>query len=553
MCRRAVVARVVAERILRGGLGLRRAVVGRNVVPVRRRCGRAIGLGAGAGGLLVTCRRLAGRAGRAVAGAAGSAPVPLQHLERDAAVARQLVEQLRLQQALGNQLEQRPRLREHAGATLRRRQVAALGGDGAQLARQRHRLGDALLEGLGAVLADEGVRIVLGRQEEESEAAGVADMRQHRLHRACRRPPPGRIAVEAEDQVLGEAQQLGHMVGGAGGAQRRHRVAHAELRQRDHVHVAFGDQDEAALADRRARLEQAVELAALQEDRRLGRVQVFRLALVQHPPAEADDLALGVADREHDAVAEAVVAALLAGLVLQDDQAGLDQLGVVVFAEGAGQAVPARRRIAQAEARGDLAGQAAALQIVDRAAAALELAAVVAAGLGEHVHQRELLLAGLGGALALARVAVVVGHGQAQLAGQILDRLDEAQAAVLHQEADRVAMHAAAEAVVGLARGADDEAGRLLAVEGAQALVVDAGLLQRHGAAHHVDDVGAGEQVLDEALGYHAAESSGAPGAPGPPLAALPRMPRCPCPRSCPPKACTTPMCWPSSPPSISA
>ena len=58
-----------------------------------------------------------------------------------------------------------------------------------------------------------------------------------------------------------------------------------------------------------ARLEEAVELLAFAKDRRLGRVQVLRLAGVEHAAAEADDLAARVADREHDAVAEPVVAA----------------------------------------------------------------------------------------------------------------------------------------------------------------------------------------------------------------------------------------------------
>ena len=71
-------------------------------------------------------------------------------------------------------------------------------------------------------------------------------------------------------------------------AERRHRVADAELRQRHHVHVALDHQHAAGGADRVARLHQAVELAALLEERRLGRVQVLRLALAQHAAAEAD-------------------------------------------------------------------------------------------------------------------------------------------------------------------------------------------------------------------------------------------------------------------------
>ncbi|MDT4858747.1 hypothetical protein FQZ97_932280 [compost metagenome] len=98
------------------------------------------------------------------------------------------------------------------------------------------------------------------------------------------------------------------MVGGAGRAQRGHGVGKAELGQGDHVHVALGDQSVAGHPDGGAGLEQAVEFAALAEHRRLGRVQVLGFALVEHAPAKADEFALDVADREHDAVAEAVVA-----------------------------------------------------------------------------------------------------------------------------------------------------------------------------------------------------------------------------------------------------
>ena len=157
------------------------------------------------------------------------------------------------------------------------------------------------------------------------------------------------------------------------------------------------------LAQRAARLEQAIELAALDEDRRLGRVQVLRLAAVEHAAAEADDLALDRADRKHDAIAEAVVALLLGPFVaLHDDHAALGQQRIVVAREHAGQAAPARRRVAQAEALGDLAAQAAALEVVDGLRVLLELAAVVLRGALQHLAQRGLVRSGLQRALLLA-------------------------------------------------------------------------------------------------------------------------------------------------------
>ena len=287
----------------------------------------------------------------------------------------------------------------------------------------------------------------------------------------------------------------------AGGAQRGHGVAKAPLRERDHVHVALGHQRIALVAQSGAPLEQAVQLAPLAENGGLGRVEVLGLALVQHPSAEADDLALRVADREHDAVAEPVVSLAfglrLIGLV-GDHQTRFDQQRVVVAREGAGQAPPAVGGIAQAEAGGDLAGQAAALEVGHGARRFLELLLPVLAGLGEHIGEQHLLGLDLLLALAFFGPHVVVGHLHALHLREVLDRVDEAQATVLHQEAHGVAMHPAAETVVGLAGRADDERRRLLAVEGAQALEVDPGLLQRDVAAHDIGDVGAGQQVLDE-------------------------------------------------------
>ena len=63
------------------------------------------------------------------------------------------------------------------------------------------------------------------------------------------------------------------------------------------------------LADRAPRLVKAVELAPLLEERRLGRVQVLRLARADHAAAEPDHVAARIENREHHAVTEPVVTA----------------------------------------------------------------------------------------------------------------------------------------------------------------------------------------------------------------------------------------------------
>ena len=131
---------------------------------------------------------------------------------------------------------------------------------------------------------------------------------------------------------------------------------------------------------------------------------------VQHSPAEANHIALHGADREHDAVAEAVVALPIRrgifGLV-GDYQAALLKQRVVIPWKGASQRAPAVRRVANRETRGDLAAEAALLQVGDRARTGLELLAIVVRCLRQHIGQVALPVLELGRALALFGSAIV--------------------------------------------------------------------------------------------------------------------------------------------------
>jgi hypothetical protein len=122
-------------------------------------------------------------------------------------------------------------------------------------------------------------------------------------------------------------------------------------------------------------------------------------------------------------------------------------------------------------------------------------------GFLEHVRQRGLFFALLRSPGPVLRRCVLLGYLHAVLAGQVLHRLDEVHAGVLHQEADGIAVLAAAEAVIELLAGTDRERGRLLAVEGAQPHEIGSALLQLHVAADDFHYVGAGQQLLDERLG----------------------------------------------------
>ena len=97
----------------------------------------------------------------------------------------------------------------------------------------------------------------------------------------------------------------------------------------DRVELALADDDGLGVEDGALGLVEPVDHAALAEDRRLGRVDVFAALLLgaEHAAAEADDAALLVADREDEPSAEPVVMALVAG----DGEATLLEQGVVVF------------------------------------------------------------------------------------------------------------------------------------------------------------------------------------------------------------------------------
>ena len=212
--------------------------------------------------------------------------------------------------------------------------------------------------------------------------------------------------------------------------------------------------------------------------------------VAHHPAAEADHAAAAVVDGEHHPVAEAVVA--LAAVAV-DHEAGGVQLRRVVFGKHRLEALPGVGRIADAETRGDFAGEAAALEVVDGARRVLQLRAVEL-GRGEQDFVQVLRFVAL---FALAR-ALDARHFHAGIAREFLDGVGKRLAAVFHQEADGRAVRAAAEAVVELLARADRERRRLLAVERAAGHVVRAGLLQRHVAVDHLDDVHPRQQRLDE-------------------------------------------------------
>jgi hypothetical protein len=146
-----------------------------------------------------------------------------------------------------------------------------------------------------AFRADQRIRVVSVGQEQEAQLAAFAHLAQRILQRAPRRGSAGAIAVEAEDQLVADRKTRDRCSGVVAGAERRDGVRDASLMKANDVHVAFNDEQASQGSRRLARFVQTVQLAALVEELGLRRVQVFRLALVEHASAEADRAAARIA------------------------------------------------------------------------------------------------------------------------------------------------------------------------------------------------------------------------------------------------------------------
>ena len=149
-------------------------------------------------------------------------------------------------------------------------------------------------------------------------------------------PPPisGRAVSMARAAALRPALSPSkHRIGSAAMPQSR---AHWSVRQRrakrgdglgkagrrhgDDIDIALDRDDPAPVVGGLAGAVVVVEAAALVEERRLRAVEIFGgRGWIERAPAEGDDAARAVADREHDAVAEPVVRHFD---VLAVDQAG---------------------------------------------------------------------------------------------------------------------------------------------------------------------------------------------------------------------------------------
>ena len=246
---------------------------------------------------------------------------------------------------------------------------------------------------------------------------------------------------------------------------------------------------------RLARGGDVVERRAFVKERRLRRIEIFRLrVLFERAAAEGDDAPAQIGDREHHAVAEAVERHR--NVVAGNQQARLDHVldRNAVRAEMLLQREALARRIAEAE-----------LELRRRIEAAVgEIAARLGAGargqrvLEEFRRQLHDVVQRLAPRVARFVLARDFRQRHAGHLRQALDRFREADAFALHDEIENAAVLAGGEIEPGLLLVVHEERRRLLLVERRQALELAARAHELHAPAHDFRNRKPGFQLVEE-------------------------------------------------------
>ena len=312
------------------------------------------------------------------------------------------------------------------------------------------------------------------------------------------RAQPGEVAVVEQVGPFRVSADAAGLVRREGCPQPGHREAEAGPVERDDVGKPFRDRRVALAAHGVAGLVESVQLFALVEDRRLGRVDVLgRIGGgVEDAATETDRPLAQIVDREHEAPAKAVVRLL--GSLARRKQAEFEQRPLL-------DPVPGRRgperpplivRVAHPEVERLLQRQAASLEIVaGTGAGGFAQPALEPFGReGEHSAQRRMRVLAL---------LLPVGNLDPDSRPHVAHRLRELEAEVLHHEAEDIPAFPAHEALEDLALRIDGEVRAVTAVQGAGSAVALSRSSKLDVLSDDLEDVRPRPDVLDEAVAHH--------------------------------------------------
>ena len=288
------------------------------------------------------------RIGRRQHGIGGDPPVPLaargggkppvqdlaQHALLDAAHAADLLERLVPAERVGDVAERRHHGLDEADPPRRGLEVEALGMMVDQVFDDRLGRRDSVAPRVGRLAHDLVGVLPVGQPHDAhvleldarllGQLLELADEPGQRLHPERAGLLAGRIDVVGQRDPPRVARQQRDLARRQRRAERGHDVVEAGLVGHQRVGVALDDHGLPALADRALGAVDQVQRPALVEQRRRRGVQVLRALALEQPSAEPDRMAVLVADREHDTIAELVVDARAA--LARRGEADLDEL-----------------------------------------------------------------------------------------------------------------------------------------------------------------------------------------------------------------------------------
>ncbi len=349
-----------------------------------------------------------------------------------------------------------------------------------------------------ALCRDQRVGVVTFGQEHELELAAIARQAYGVFQRAPGGLPPGAIAVEAKHHLAGQSEYLVEMFLGGRGAEGGHGIGDPGLVQPHDVHISFDDHQAGEIRARLPRFVQPVEFASLVKQRRFRGIEVLGVTLIDDSSAKTDDAPARIPDRKHQPITEAIVKpgrALAAARIALDDEAEPMQLAPLLLlrSKAVEQRIPGIRRVPERELHLDLCIDSTRGHVAPGAVVVSQVLLEKACDPRHHLVQ--VGAAGVGAPQGLAR------HLHARALREVRNGVEELHLLVLHEKADHGAVRAAAEAVVELLVGTYPKGRRFLVVEGTTGLEFTACFFQRYPGTDDLDDIGTGDDLVDERLG----------------------------------------------------
>ena len=272
----------------------------------------------------------------------------------------------------------------------------------------------------------------------------------------------GFVTVVGQNDLLGILGQEVGMFLRQCRAQGRHSAVEAVLVQGNGIHIALCE-DDALFPALFCHIE-GKQILPLIENDGFGGIEVLGFGVIQHPAAEADDIAPDIDDGEHESVAEGIINRALLLMLLGKTCRKQFFLGEALCRHGIDKARPCIGSVAKTEIDDRIAGKAAFGNII-QSRFCRRCGKLAVEKTGRFLAQGpKPLLSLIGGA-----IGIILRDLKSRPLGKMPHGIGIVQGLHFHDEIDDTAALLAAEAVAEALIRRHGEGRGLFAVEGAQA------------------------------------------------------------------------------------